>query len=63
MLKKMMHPLHGFHLACNKSEEDTLRANGWTDAAESKLEPEASAESAPDPVKSDGRKTRYAKAK
>ena len=30
-MKRMMHPLHGFHHAMNKTEEATMRKNGWVD--------------------------------
>lgn len=30
-MKRMMHPLHGFHHAMNTLEETTMRKNGWVD--------------------------------
>lgn len=32
-MKRMMHPLHGFHHAMNTLEEETMRKNGWVDDA------------------------------
>lgn len=40
-MKRMKHPLHGFHHAYNSHDETTMRANGWVDdVPEPKLEAE-----------------------
>lgn len=30
-MKRMMHPMHGFHHAYGGKEEAVMRANGWRD--------------------------------
>jgi hypothetical protein len=32
-MKRMRHPLHGFHHCYNGNEEASMRANGWVDDA------------------------------
>jgi hypothetical protein len=41
-MKRMRHPLHGWHHAYNLTEEAVMRKNGWVDD-----EPEPVAEPAP----------------
>lgn len=32
-MKKMMHPLHGFHIVYDGNTEASMRKNGWVDDA------------------------------
>lgn len=48
-MKRMKHPLHGFHNAYDGNEEARLRTGGWTEAepsASAPAEDEAAAEAA-----------------
>ena len=38
-MKKMMHPLHGFHIVYDGNTEASMRKNGWVDDVPDAPEP------------------------
>ena len=52
-MKRMKHPLHGFHHAYSDSEEAVLRASGWVEDLPEPVAPQAPDELPAEPEPAD----------